>query len=285
MNLLLNPQTKRQTEAFLSNVSHALIIAAPTGSGKGTLANQIVADLLEIDTDKVKNHPHVLKVAHVGQGIGIDEIRHIQGFLKLKTTGGQPIRRAVIVENSQTMTVEAQNAFLKILEEPPKDTIIILTVKDEKTLLPTVTSRCQIIRVQPVSLKVAQSHMTTDNDFEKNYFMSGGRMGLLSSLSDELTDNSFASDIAYAKQLIRLNTYERLTQADGILKDKDRVEALLEALERVFHAGLLQAGKAGNNIDIKRWQRALKQIINSRQALAANAQPKLLVTDLLLNLV
>lgn len=285
MNLLLNPLTKRQVDSYLSYPSHALILAAPTGSGKGALANELAVRLLKTDTDRLQNHPYVLVVAQSGQSVGIDEVRRIQAFLKLKTTGIQPIRRVVIVEDSQKMTIEAQNAFLKILEEPPKDTVIILTVKDEKTLLPTIVSRSQIIRVQPVSIVEVKAHIESVNDLEKKYHMSGGRMGLLSALLDKSSDNTFASDISYAKQLIRLGSYERVVEADSLSRDKDRIEGLLEALERVSHAGLLQAGKTGNNKDIKRWQQALKQIIKSKGAFAANAQPKLLLTDLLLNLV
>ena len=76
--------------------------------------------------------------------IGIDTIRRIQKFVSFRAFSSGA--KVVIINRAQNMSSEAANAFLKVLEEPPGGTIIILLVPDLANLLPTITSRCQIIR-------------------------------------------------------------------------------------------------------------------------------------------
>ena len=77
--------------------------------------------------------------------IGIDEIRDLQKKLSLKPYGPGP--KIAIINNAQNLTTEAQNAFLKTLEESPKNSQIILSAPTSEVLLPTVVSRCQIINL------------------------------------------------------------------------------------------------------------------------------------------
>lgn len=75
---------------------------------------------------------------------GIESIREIIHYLTLQTANKNE-NRGVLIENAHLMTEAAQNAFLKTLEEPPRDTIIILTAPREDLLLPTIISRCVLI--------------------------------------------------------------------------------------------------------------------------------------------
>jgi len=77
--------------------------------------------------------------------IGIDIVRRLQIWLQKKPY--QALKKIVLVKKAENLTVPAQNAFLKILEEPPKNSIIILTTQNTNLLLPTITSRCQIVRL------------------------------------------------------------------------------------------------------------------------------------------
>lgn len=79
-----------------------------------------------------------------GGSIGISEIRLLQKNIFLKPLRGTT--KACIIKNAEKLTVEAQNALLKILEEPPDNTLIILAANDTNAFLPTVLSRCTIIR-------------------------------------------------------------------------------------------------------------------------------------------
>ncbi|MBU2592025.1 MAG: hypothetical protein ABH867_00470 [Patescibacteria group bacterium] len=92
----------------------------------------------------IKNNPDVL-VLKPEKSIGIEEVRRVKTFLSKKSW--QEKLKLVIVEEAQTMTLEAQNAFLKTLEEPPKNSEIILISNNRDSLLPTVVSRCRIIEI------------------------------------------------------------------------------------------------------------------------------------------
>ncbi len=95
------------------------------------------------------NHPDVIRIDPVGPMIRIDQIRHLIDTLSRKPFGRG--RRIAIIAGAQAMNPEAGNALLKMLEEPPDDTILILTAPQTSDLLPTIVSRCQHIRFRPLT--------------------------------------------------------------------------------------------------------------------------------------
>ncbi len=77
------------------------------------------------------------------KAVGIAQVRDFQKRIFLKPYKSD--QKAVILEASNGLTLESQNALLKVLEEPPKNTIIILLVESDESVLPTILSRCKII--------------------------------------------------------------------------------------------------------------------------------------------
>ncbi len=96
-------------------------------------------------------HPNMLWIPR-DEKLGIKEARVITQHLSLKPfqSGGQ----AVVLLDGDNLTPEAQNALLKTLEEPPERAIILIGVSSEDKLLPTVLSRCQVVRVQRSEVRV-----------------------------------------------------------------------------------------------------------------------------------
>ena len=90
--------------------------------------------------------------------IGIEEVRHIQKNLLLKPTAGKS--KAIIFKNADSLTLQAQNALLKILEEPPNHTIIILHALSKEQLLPTILSRCKIIELKNQQSEISDKEYT-----------------------------------------------------------------------------------------------------------------------------
>ncbi|MBW2054137.1 MAG: hypothetical protein JRI29_00305, partial [Deltaproteobacteria bacterium] len=90
-----------------------------------------------------------------GPFIRIGQIRELCGTLAMKPYEAR--LRVVIISDAQTMNLSAGNALLKLLEEPPDRTILILTALQTSDLLPTIVSRCQHIRFYPVSRKNLES--------------------------------------------------------------------------------------------------------------------------------
>lgn len=105
--------------------------------------------------DKIVKKLNIAPINHhtvtPDNSIGIEEVRKIGKLLTLKPFGGG--ERVVVINRVEKATLEAQNAMLKFLEEPPVDNTIILTSINVNNLLPTIVSRCQIItpKTQPSS--------------------------------------------------------------------------------------------------------------------------------------
>ena len=95
------------------------------------------------------NHPDIIRVEPSGSFIRIKQIRDIFDTLSMKPYEAR--LRIVIISDAQAMNPQAANALLKVLEEPPARTILILTALQTSDLLPTVLSRCQHIRFSPIS--------------------------------------------------------------------------------------------------------------------------------------
>jgi len=95
------------------------------------------------------NHPDIIRLKPSGPFIKIDQIRTLCQTLAMKPY--EAGMRVVIISDAQAMNPAAGNALLKMLEEPPARTILILVAAHTSDLLPTIVSRCQHIRFNPVS--------------------------------------------------------------------------------------------------------------------------------------
>jgi DNA polymerase-3 subunit delta' len=155
---------------------HALIFVGPVGIGKATLAFHLANHLLKYPRSEASPetlavpdpasplfrqiaqgaHPSVLhltrpyneKTKTYKSVVTVDEIRKVSGFLSLTSHDGG--YRVVIVDPADDMNTSAANALLKNLEEPPARTLFILVVHAPGSLLPTIRSRCQIVRLAPL---------------------------------------------------------------------------------------------------------------------------------------
>ncbi|MCL5433266.1 MAG: DNA polymerase III subunit [Patescibacteria group bacterium] len=89
--------------------------------------------------------------------LGIEQIRNMQKRVFLK-----PFKSKIkisVIQNAEKLTTEAQNALLKVLEEPPSDTIIILTTTNKEHLLATILSRCKIVELKKETSKLSENEI------------------------------------------------------------------------------------------------------------------------------
>lgn len=89
----------------------------------------------------------ILLEGETGQAHSIEEIRYLIRRLSIKPIV-KDARRAIVIVDAQNLTEEAANAFLKTLEEPPGDTLILLSATNQMLLPATVVSRCQVIEAR-----------------------------------------------------------------------------------------------------------------------------------------
>jgi len=289
MKLVLHSNTQKAIQGIVSKPSQALLIIAPEGAGKGSLALYIACKVLNIDESKLLQYPYKLQISPVDQAISIDTIRSVQQFMRLKTTGrAQAIRRLIIIEGAETLTIEAQNAFLKMLEEPPADTIIIMTCANEHSLLPTIMSRVQSLRVTPPSKASLDDYYTEQGfdqtDVDKAFYISHGQPGLMAGLLNENSDHPLIAHIETAKRLLSASTFERLTMVDQLSKQRTEMRQLIRALQLTCHAALTQASQRGQLAQVKRWHGLLSRLNLAERYMDSNPNLKLLMTDLSLGL-
>ena len=96
-----------------------------------------------------ENHPDIIRIKPSGVFIKIDQIRALCQTLAMKPY--EASMRVVLISDAHTMNPAAGNALLKVLEEPPTGTILILVANHTSDLLPTIVSRCRHIRFNPIS--------------------------------------------------------------------------------------------------------------------------------------
>lgn len=144
--------------------SHAMILEGAPGSGKRTLARMIAQALFCENREDMQaplpcnscracrlvrenNAPDVKTVTRGEKAtIGVDAIRDIRSDMFLSAT--EFSKKIYIIEDAHTMTAQAQNALLKVLEEPPTEILILLLCESADALLSTVRSRARLIRMQ-----------------------------------------------------------------------------------------------------------------------------------------
>lgn len=282
--ILLHPETENVYNSILVSPPHALMITGNEGSGKYHLANVLAKQLLSADPD---THPYFTSIHPKNNSITIDQIRELQRFARLRTTGNGNIRRIAVITEAHTLTIEAQNALLKLLEEPPKDTVIILTATQGNSLKPTIYSRTQRMRVRPITKSQALKYageIGQGEQAQRAFSLSGGDAGLYVSLLQESDSHPLSAAINSAKNLLTNTPFERLKQIDELTKDKAGISLLLSALKRISTAALRQSILSKDKKLTERWKRTLGEIYMSEIRFAANANSKLLLTDLFLNI-
>ena len=110
---------------------------------------------IQFQTD---NHPDVIYVTHAKEGIGVDDIREqINGTVQVKPYSSP--YKIYIVDEAEKMTVQAQNALLKTLEEPPSYVVILLLTTRSDSFLPTILSRCITLKLKPLYDEVIRDYL------------------------------------------------------------------------------------------------------------------------------
>lgn len=194
-----------QRSIAVERVAHAYLFAGPTGIGKATLALRFAQALIcERGTGDPclecrgctraarGNHPDVRKISLVSQAAGekadeaksrdlrIDTVREWQRDIDLRPFEAK--RRVFILDDADKLTDQAANAMLKTLEEPPPYAVLILVAHGAGDLLPTIVSRCRVLRLRPlrradVASTLEQDYNVASSDAALVAAWSAGRLG------------------------------------------------------------------------------------------------------------
>ncbi|HWR61238.1 MAG TPA: DNA polymerase III subunit delta' [Clostridia bacterium] len=181
---------------------------------------------------KSGNHPNVEFVRPTGMSIKIRQIRQI-----VADTAKKPFEsgyKAVIIENAEKMTQDAQDAFLKTLEEPPGNTVFLLLAENHNLLLPTIVSRCQVYQFKPVPLHEMKAFIEARYDFQPSDIDEAVRYSKgITGTALELLQNRDgvavrAAYIEILEKALEGNWSEAQLQVPAVVETKEAAERFLE---------------------------------------------------------
>ncbi len=164
-----------QNAISMNKVSHAYIINGERSSGKEFVA-KIFAMTLQCEKQGTEpcgechsckqamsqNHPDIIFVSHEKPNtIGVEDIRNqINNDIVIKPYSGP--RKIYIMNEGEKMTVQAQNALLKTLEEPPGYAVILILTANVDAFLPTILSRCVVLNMKPVADELVKKYLMSE---------------------------------------------------------------------------------------------------------------------------
>lgn len=329
-------------EAFnTGHLHHAWLITGPRGTGKATLAWAIARFLLATPPDAgdalfgapppvtsldiapghptarrlragsepglfVLKRPWDEKAKRLRQEITVEEARRMKGFFALSAADGG--RRVVIVDAADELNTSAANAILKILEEPPKDTTILMIAHQPSALLPTIRSRCRELRLAPLSPEdiaqaLTQAGIAPEGQTDALAALAAGSAGEAVRLSLLDGPKLYADLVQLFDTLPRLDRARglALAEAAAVRGAEDRRD-LINSLTDLFLARLARTGATGapprpeaapgeaqllarlapDARSARRWAEAAQEIgARSRHGKAVNLDPAALILDTL----
>ncbi len=270
------------------SVRHAYLFTGPKSIGKRTLALRFTQALncpnAESDgspcltchtCQRIENmeHPDLFPVRSEEDSlvIKVDQIREVIHDLSLSAYEA-PCRVALFL-NFEEANDAASNALLKTLEEPPRNVVMILTAESTESLLETIVSRCEEIRLRPVPLDSIQGGLQTHYQMSPSRanllaHISGGRPGYALQLNEnpqlESQRRQWLDD---HDQLLRANRVERFAYVKKYRGDSESLQQMIKIWTSLWRDIMLAAAHSGappHNLDRK------KEI----DAIAARIEPK-----------
>ena len=241
---------------------HAYLITGPQGVGRRTLALRFAQSLncvkppvpgqpcLKCTTCKrieTIQHPDltVVEAEHEGEVLRIDQVRELQHSLSLAPYEAR--YRVALILRFEEAHSSAANAMLKTLEEPPPKVVVILTAKGAENLLPTIVSRCEVLRLRPLSVDETAKGLQTIKGVpvasaDRLAHISGGRPGYALRLFEQ--PMLLEQRQAWLEELLRLlssSRGERFAFAKDSSDDKEELRSELQVWLTLWRDALIYA--------------------------------------------
>ena len=271
----------------LNKTSHSYLFIGIEGIGKKLIATEFAKAILclndkkycnncksciEFDSD---NNPDFLYIEPDGNSIKIEQIREFQ-----KKVSEKPIisnKKVYIINDSDKMTVEAQNCLLKTLEEPPEFVTIILIGSNENSFLSTIKSRCMILHFEKISDEQIQKYLQDNHQTEINSKIMleacQGSIGKALEIKDK--QELYQNTEQVVNSLERKDKIDILNMSDFIYKSKD------DKLEILNYMNVLFINLAKIN---SKYADCIAIVEETKRRLQTNANYDMCIDNLLLSL-
>lgn len=226
--LIIEQHTRERLAHFVNQPSQSLLLTGQVGVGLHTIARAIgkaiypLGDMEEITPIDSKE-------------ITIEQVRQLQRDTKTLRQNGQ----FVVIDDCSHMSLPAQNALLKLIEEPPTDTIFILTSHDVERVLETIRSRVASIEIRPVSQDESKSLLATlgvTDQVQQLLFIAAGLPAELSRLaSDPAKLDQIVSIYTDARKFLQSGRYDKLSIVQKFVTRDDALTFLNAVARLLIH--------------------------------------------------
>lgn len=248
---------------------HAALIVGPAGVGKRTLA-ALLAQSLHCSAPHRKpcgicpscvrfasgSHPDAHRIQQQKR-ILIDEVRALIAALSIVAYEGGV--KTIQIENAEAMTPQAQNALLKTLEEPPGDTVFLLTAVSLAQILPTIRSRCRIVQLPPMAeeaVREALERRGISRDIAaRAAALSGGSVGEALKMAEDGAFWQLQARVMQAMDSVRSPV--DVWKAVEALKDDRPAAADVCGLLETSLRSMLRLRTAGKGMPANAWEETL----------------------------
>ena len=249
-------------------VSHAYILNGERGSGKKLLANLFSMSLQcqnrEEDGDACGkcqscrqamsgNHPDIIRVTHEKPNtISVDDIRaQVNNDIVIKPYSSK--YKIYIIADADLMTVQAQNALLKTLEEPPQYAVIMLLTENAEVLLPTIRSRCVMMKLRNIKDQLVKKYLmeqmeVPDYKADVCVAFAQGNMGKASMLATSEYFNDIKEDAVHLlRNIDEMNVSDLMEAVKRCMSYKLEIGDYLDVIAIWYRDVLIY--KATKNVD------------------------------------
>lgn len=218
----------------LDKLSHAHLIVGEDGIGKSILARNIGFNILGENEDKKYVDLVEWRVEKNKSTIGVNSIRTLNEEIHKKPYEGN--KKVIIIYDAHKMTVQAQNAFLKTIEEPPKNVFILLLCENLEVILDTIKSRSQIHKLKKLNEDEMQKFLKinyVDLSLEEIRVIIAFSNGIPGKAEKFISDNNFSNirdiTLEILLQLSKVTTEELIKYEKKLSDQKENFEETINA--------------------------------------------------------
>ena len=308
-------------------LAHAYILVGPEGVGKRLLARALAQYVFcdnrgddacgtcrscrLIESDRFGDL-HWYRREEGKQQLGVDVIKEFRRAANLKPLEAD--RKVFVLEDADKLNAESANRLLKVLEEPPPESLLLLFALDVRDFLPTILSRCHVVRLRPLSVDNLTARLADQAGCspQRARFLSHFTMGSPGLAAGLAAGKFFEERDRLIDMMVSMDTVGRFAVAEEMFKRAqdvtDSVQARREVLLRFFdvlalfyrdvlaaslgdgETPLINEDRAGDvttlagRLSVERVRRILASIEEARHALGLNANQKLLLGNLTFDL-
>ncbi len=231
-----NEPIKEMLKTAIQNktISHSYLFVGIRGIGKKLLAQEFAKQILCLEQNQncrcksciefeSQNHPDYMVIEPDGNSIKIEQIRFLQKKIQEKPIIAS--KKVYIVNEAEKMTTEAQNCLLKTLEEPPEFATILLIGTQENLFLPTIKSRCMILKFMAIEDEKIKQYLQENygvTDVPQNRLkLFQGSIGKAINLKDKQDDYDKIETLV--ENLSKKNLLEIVQLAENLYKAKEEI--------------------------------------------------------------